>query len=334
METMYLSKENGGLSNVTLLPYLEGLMKDKENTVTFSNLNDKFGGHITLKRSSFTVAATVGTICGYPYLDESFYEKMHCLPSILHDFGYELHMIKGTSITDWGVGRMFAAHHFDNLTLKDDIVPNTKENWLNDHLTWMKYREDLDKLGKLNKPFYSHFFTLDSHEPGMKCPYCPKDGTVQENAVRCVDNHVKSFMEWAKDQSWYNNTLFVLVGDHLVRGFGYKERAEANHYSRRSVNIFYHSEIKPLKATNREYSILDYFPTILAAAGFKIKKDQLGVGVNLFSNKKTKLEEYGLDTLQTNLESTIKFYNEIVLGKPKECRFNEPCIDVKITQMI
>jgi phosphoglycerol transferase len=42
---------------------------------------------------------------------------------------------------------------------------------------------------------------------------------------------------------------------------------------------------------------MDMFPTTLAALGVEIEGDKLGIGVNLFSDKQTLAEKYGIETL-------------------------------------
>lgn len=56
------------------------------------------------------------------------------------------------------------------------------------------------------------------------------------------------------------------------------------------------------------FTTLDMFPTILSSIGFDIKGEQLGLGVNLFSDRKTLAERYGLEQLNTELAGYTKFY--------------------------
>ncbi len=56
------------------------------------------------------------------------------------------------------------------------------------------------------------------------------------------------------------------------------------------------------------------YPTILAAMGAKVDGDRLGLGTNLFSNKKTLMEEIGFSTLNNEVQKTSKFYNNKIVG--------------------
>ena len=51
-------------------------------------------------------------------------------------------------------------------------------------------------------------------------------------------------------------------------------------------NTIINSKVEPKNYKNRTFTSLDMYPTILASLGVEIEGNQLGLGVNLFSNKK------------------------------------------------
>ena len=55
------------------------------------------------------------------------------------------------------------------------------------------------------------------------------------------------------------------------------------------------------------------FPTTLASMGIEIEGDRLGLGVNLFSDQPTLIQEYGIDQLNEELSSKSTFYNSELL---------------------
>ena len=74
-------------------------------------------------------------------------------------------------------------------------------------------------------------------------------------------------------------------------------------------NCIINSDLKPqLGQKNRQGTIMDMFPTTLAALGFEIKGDRLGLGTNLFSNKKTIAEEMGFDSFDNELSKYSNYY--------------------------
>ena len=60
---------------------------------------------------------------------------------------------------------------------------------------------------------------------------------------------------------------------------------------------------------NRTFTTLDMFPTTLAALGVEIEGDRLALGTDLFSERETLAEEYGLDVMNQELMRKSEFYN-------------------------
>jgi phosphoglycerol transferase MdoB-like AlkP superfamily enzyme len=73
----------------------------------------------------------------------------------------------------------------------------------------------------LREPFINVVLTLSSHEPfdvPMKPVFPPKsDRADYRNSIFYTDSIVGSFIDWAKMQEWWKNTLVVLVADHGAR---------------------------------------------------------------------------------------------------------------------
>ena len=80
------------------------------------------------------------------------------------------------------------------------------------------FKRVIDDLQGERTPFLSAMFTLSSHEPfevPMETVYQGKDEiSLFKNAVHYSDRSLKGFFAEAQRQSWYKNTLFVLVADH------------------------------------------------------------------------------------------------------------------------
>jgi phosphoglycerol transferase len=67
---------------------------------------------------------------------------------------------------------------------------------------------------------------------------------------------------------------------------------------------------------------MDIFPTTLAALGFEIEGDRLGLGTNLFSDKPTLWEELGgdrasYDWLEAQIQKDSEYYKENFVNKVK-----------------
>ena len=80
-------------------------------------------------------------------------------------------------------------------------------------------------------------------------------------------------------------------------------------YPRGVYNAILNSAAEPVSEKNREFTTMDMFPTTLASMGIQIEGDRLGLGVNLFSDQPTLIQEYGIDKLDEELSSKSTFYN-------------------------
>lgn len=83
----------------------------------------------------------------------------------------------------------------------------------------------------------------------------------------------------------------------------------------RCIHLFFiiNKRKKSGNFSNRVYTALDTYPTVLYSIGADIKGDKLGLGVNLFSDKKTLAEEYGLRYLDLKLQDRSLFYNDFLM---------------------
>ncbi len=74
------------------------------------------------------------------------------------------------------------------------------------------------ELAKEQQPFLATMLTLTNHEP-FGLPVAPryKDGSTEDkfrSTAFYADSCLGAFIDYAKTQRWYENTLFVVVADH------------------------------------------------------------------------------------------------------------------------
>ena len=120
------------------------------------------------------------------------------------------------------------------------------------------------KINKFSEPFCSVIFSLSSHDP-MTIPKFRqhlfdryKSETKFQVALRYSDFALSVFFEYAKKQLWFNNTIFIITGDHT----SYTTRN--NLFAAYNVPLLIYAPqiIKP-KIDNRIGSHTDILPTIL-----------------------------------------------------------------------
>jgi hypothetical protein len=92
----------------------------------------------------------------------------------------------------------------------------------------------LDTLNNPNKPFFASVFTLSSHHPyTVPAPYLNKlpgsPGTVQ-HTIAYADIALKKFFQTASTKPWFNNTVFVITGDHTSHSDKEYFYSQSGHY--------------------------------------------------------------------------------------------------------
>ncbi|MDR0536495.1 MAG: sulfatase-like hydrolase/transferase [Tannerellaceae bacterium] len=207
MAAKYLECEYEGK---TLTPYLHELI---ERSYYFRNFYSA-GVH--------TNNGIVSTLYGYPALfDEhsmgSSPQHYDGLPLTLQKHGYRtLFFLGGNSGFDHmnaflytnGFNRIYSQENYptekrvNNFGVQDDYL-------LDFALT------KLSETAKEDKPFLATILTVSNHVPYI-VPEKYKDAaeTNDKRILRFVDDAIKDFMTKASTEAWFENTIFILLGDH------------------------------------------------------------------------------------------------------------------------
>ncbi|AOZ89354.1 hypothetical protein BK049_12045 [Bacillus xiamenensis] len=170
------------------------------------------------------------------------------------------------------------------------------------------FEQSIDYLKKLKTPYYSTFITLTNHFP---FEIDPQDQFIDEydsssailnryvTTVRYQDEAIKRFFDRMKEEGLYENTMFVLMGDH----YGI---SEAHHEA--MAELLKQDEITPFDAVKLQRvpfliyipgvtdqapqtisetaGQIDVKPTLLHLLGIE-SKDAIQFGNDLFSNERT-----------------------------------------------
>lgn len=326
MENTYSNMHNQDPKN--LIPTLSKLTT--ENT-SFSH-NESQGGALPLNGTAWTAASMVGQTSGLPLKINTssngiinlnnFFPNTKTLGDILEENDYKNYLLLGSD-SNYGCRKQYFKQH-GNYQIYDLNTAINKKNMTNKDIVWWGFDDDalyehakkqLTEIAKKDQPFNYTMLTVDTHfEDGYLAKTCKKKYTDQySNVINCADTKVKNFLNWLEKQDFYEDTVVILVGDHLSMDSDYFKNIPAN-YQRTIYNVILNSNTKATKTTNRQYSTLDMFPTTLAALGATIEGDRLALGTNLYSNKKTIIEEKGYKYVSKELDKRSSFYNNNVLA--------------------
>ncbi|WP_042722735.1 LTA synthase family protein [Flavobacterium sp. B17] len=132
---------------------------------------------------------------------------------------------------------------------------------------------------KSGKPFFNHWMTVSNHRP-FTYPKgkidIPGDAKSREGGVKYTDYSLRKFFEMAKKQSWYANTVFVIIADHCASSAGDMELPMDKY--RIPAMIFSEGFIEPQKFT-QTMSQIDVMPTLFGLLNFNYHSKFLGQDV-------------------------------------------------------
>ena len=327
METSYLSKDLGGAMEENLIPELYNLANQN---LCFSNSNAKVGGFHTTKGATWTIGSMVAQTAGIPLktptedvnqygaAGEAFLPGVTTLTDILHDAGYTQALMVGSDVRFGGRKVYYEQHGMDEIydiytARKDGIIPGNYFVWWGmEDLHLFRYaKEKITDLAQGSEPFAFTMLTVDTHHVGgYQCELCEESnsGESYDQSISCSSRQVAEFVKWIQQQSFYENTTIIIVGDHDSMDNGYFNRVVDNGYQRLLYNCFINAPVEAKKAANRHFAAVDLFPTTLAAIGCTIDGERLGLGTNLFSGAKTLTELHGFERFNEELAKASTYY--------------------------
>ena len=317
LESTYFNKDLGGGSKYN---YIKPLNEITKENISFSD-TEKFGVTTMVPGTTWTTGSMVAQTSGLPLKvrfdfnnrNSNMLDNAYSLGDILSDNGYnQMYMIG----SDKSFGNRYTyINNHGNYQIYDDATAKKKGKIDKDYHVWWGYedsklfeyaKEEITNLASKDKPFNFTMLTANTHHVGgyleKDCKKRFKDN--YHNVIYCSSLQIRDFVTWLQKQDFYEDTIIVIVGDHVSM--------EPNLYpegtNRKAYNVFINSQIEPVNNTNRDFTNMDYFPTILASMGVEIEGDRLGLGTNLFSDKKTLLEEYGYNNFVKEIDKNSKYY--------------------------
>jgi len=132
---------------------------------------------------------------------------------------------------------------------------------------------------KEGKPFFNHWMTVSNHRP-FTYPNdkidIPGDSKSRDGGVKYTDYALKKFFDMASKQSWFKNTVFVILADHCASSAG-KTELPVDKY-RIPAMIYSPGFIQPQKYNN-VMSQIDVMPTLFGLLHFNYQSKFYGQDV-------------------------------------------------------
>jgi phosphoglycerol transferase MdoB-like AlkP superfamily enzyme len=173
-------------------------------------------------RSTYGIAAiAAGIPC---MMDDAFMfspyqnNSVESIASLLKKKGYSTAFFHGSKPGSMGLDRFARSMSYD---IFEDMsqYPNSQDfdgNWGIFDRPYLQYV--CKRFKEMPKPFHGFVFTLSSHEPytveeDFKRQYAQLDPL--DRAVLYSDDALRRFFNSVKEESWFNETLFVITADHV-----------------------------------------------------------------------------------------------------------------------
>ena len=322
MEMTYADKAVGGAFDPGCIPELQQIALENE---CFGDGSGLSGAH-SLSGSIWTMGALFAQTGGLPLqvpingkkinAPEDFFPEIVTLGDILEREGYQRTFLLGSKAEFGGRDKYFTQHGHYNIedyhrALEEKRIPEDYYVWwgFEDEKLFSFAKEELSELSAGQEPFCLTMLTVDTHFPdGYFCDRCREDyGDDQyANVMACSGRQVAEFLEWLRQQDFYENTTVILCGDHPTMDADFCEKVDPS-YARRTYTAVINGAAERRTEGARVYSTMDLFPTTLAAMGVKIEGDRLGLGVNLYSSEQTLAEKYGVQECNRRLAKPSLF---------------------------
>lgn len=330
MEATYESTQTGGLVDVDRIPELTKLQEENDS---FNGGDKTSNGYYVPSLSGWTVAGIVGQTCATPInvdwsvknniTDGDFLSNAVSIGDILKQNGYTQEFMCGSEIA-FGGRENYLKQHGD-YTIFDYNTTKEKGKIGQDYGVWWGFEDaklyefakgELNDLSQKDEPFNLTLLTADTHFPdGYVCDKCENEFDDQySNVMRCASKQVNEFVNWCKQQSWYENTTIVIAGDHTTMDTNWFSDKDSSNYDRKAYFTIINAPIEAQNKDPRTAITYDLFPTTLAALNIKFDNDRLGFGTNLYGTKKSILEEMSFEKFNSDVQSSSDYYTNYLFG--------------------
>ena len=334
LESLEVEAAKGILPGEDIIPHLSSLAKEN---LSFSH-SSGLGGPLQVPGTTNSISSCCNTHVGLPLVmsvDNRFgkyarglFAGAYGLGNILSNEGYETSYLIGSLGSSFGMNSLLETHGFPLKSLeywkKIKKVPEDYFVWwgVEDKKLVEYAKEELLSLSKQNKPFAFSVFFEDTHfHKGYVCEECGQKYMKSiHNVYECTSRRMGMFLEWMRKQDFYENSLIVILGDHLYMGDDlYGDSAKNNLFSnhnRHAYNVFINTDKDYSRfAKNRDYCTFDYFPTIIDCLGIEYKEPGLGIGRSLVREGKTLLETLGEEKLSAEMVKKNTLYRKLLVSQ-------------------
>lgn len=252
-------------------------------------------GHQTVRGEGAVLCSTFTHYGGAPIYVRYAGVRIKCLPEILRDHGYSTHWISSFRSDYFNKQEFLSQHGVDQFHDMSDFRGTLNRR----RIGWGPADEDMmeyavDVMGRARRPFFASIMTLSNHHPFDHEYPIPDPPASSDNrhdvlyrnylrGVQYTDHGIGHFFREAADEDWFDDTIFVVTGDHGTMSFpGWLDRRRQK---AQEIELFYRGVLVmrgpgvPERRLDMVGSQVDVAPTVLDLIGIRAPNSFMGVSL-------------------------------------------------------
>ena len=265
-------------------PFLDSLM---QHAVSF---------RYTFANGRASVDAMPSALSGLPMFVESFVAASHAtnhlsgMAACLDSLGYETAFFHGAPASSLGFQGFTRSTGFQQCYSQEDFEADPRTNGPADSDNWWGIWDEpflqyfRTKMSDMKEPFMTALFTLSSHHPfhvpeQYKAVFKEEEMPIHK-CIRYTDHALQRFFEEASKEPWFNNTIFVMTGDHTNMSNHPEYKSSINQFAT-SIILYDPSGTVTPGIRDGIAQQTDILPTILNLVGYD--KPYMAFGCDLLN---------------------------------------------------
>lgn len=199
------------------------------------------------------------------------------LPTALHDAGYRnLFFMTHESQYD-NMNAFLRTNGYDEIYAQENYPKKQVVNsfGVQDDYMYRYALRTLDRFNNSRTPFFATLLSISNHPPYVIPSYfLPKSEDKETQIVEYADWSLRLFFDEARKKPWYDNTVFVLLGDH---GKLVGQAESVNPQSYNHIPLLIHIPGATPQVCNGWALQMDVQPTLLSMLGIRTRQHHFGV---------------------------------------------------------
>lgn len=201
------------------------------------------------------------------------------LPTVLKENGYH-NMFFMTHESQYdNMNAFFRTNGFDDIYAQENYPKDKVVNGfgVQDDFLFSYALPVMRKQAATGEPFFAALLTISNHPPYViPASFHARSSQPEQQIVEFADEAIGQFMAAAKKEPWYDNTIFVFLGDHgkLV---GTPECESPQSYNH--IPFMIYGKGIESKTSSRWAGQVDVAPTLLSMLGINYVQNNFGVNL-------------------------------------------------------